>query len=85
MSLDQRSHNIASELVYLALTSSAKETEFAFELKGQKAIVRLELFSNPADAPDRMYVSLNPPGDACKCCDGTGVQTRTSDPPLAAM
>ena len=82
MTADERAQQIESELVYIALTNPGKKTEFAFDFKGQKAIVRLDLSPQPNDAPDRLYVSLDPPGDACKCCDGTGVQERA--PPTAA-
>lgn len=85
MSHDPRSSKIASELAYFLLTNPNEATEFAFEFDGQKAIVRLEAFRNPAGAPDRLYVSLGPPGDKCKCCDGTGLQDRIADPPMAAI
>jgi hypothetical protein len=82
MNADERAQKIASELVYLALINAGKKTEFAFEFKGQKAIVRLDLSPRPNDPPDRLYISLDPPGEACKCCEGTGIQERA--PPKAA-
>ena len=74
---------LASELVYLALTNPGKYRDFAFEFDGQKAIIGLEVFGRPLDAPERTYISLVPPGDKCGCCDGTGVQNRAR--PAAAL
>ena len=77
MTEKQRAQRIASELVYLAINNPGEHSDFAFELQGQKAIVRLEVFRKD-DAPDVKYISLGPPGKKCECCDGTGVQDRGS-------
>ncbi len=68
--------NIASELVYHTLTGDGVDQEYAFEYGGKKAIVRIEVFNDPIQAPDRTYVALNPPGTKCECCKGSGVQKR---------
>jgi hypothetical protein len=85
MTPEKRAEQIASELTYLMLTNPGTFSEFAFDFKGQKAIVRIEALPVGTEAGDKMYVSLDPPGVKCGCCDGTGVQDRKIAPPFAAM
>ncbi|WP_407168189.1 hypothetical protein [Bradyrhizobium sp. ORS 111] len=83
MTPEKRAERIASELTYLMLTNPGKFSEFAFDFKGQKAIVRVEPVG--IEGANKAYISLDPPGETCGCCDGTGVQERKITPPSAAM
>lgn len=85
MTPEKRAERIASELTYLMLTNPGKFSEFAFDLKGQKAIVRVVALPAGTEGADKMYISLDPPGETCGCCDGTGVQDRKIAPPSAAV
>ena len=76
MSNEITPQDIASELVYHALTAKEDNQGYAFEYEGKKAIVRIEVFNESIQAPDRVYIALNPPGTKCACCKGTGVQKR---------
>jgi hypothetical protein len=76
MSDDITPQDIASELVYHTLMGKADDQDYAFEYKGKKAIVRIEILDESVQAPDRVYIALNPPGTKCACCKGTGVQKR---------
>lgn len=85
MTPEKRAERIASELTYLMFTNPGKFNEFAFDFKGKKAIVRIEVLPGGAAGADKAYISLDPPGEKCECCDGTGIQNRETAPPSAAM
>jgi hypothetical protein len=75
---EQRAFNIAQELAYHSLTQADSKLEYNFRLGDKTLVLRMEMGYLPSKDMENMYVSLNPPGEACGCCGGSGKQAATT-------
>jgi hypothetical protein len=75
--LEERVSSIVQELAYHLLTQSNPKLEYGFRLGEKTLLVRMEVGYLLSKDMETMYVSLNPPGEACGCCGGSGKQPAT--------
>lgn len=78
MTNEERALNIAQELAYDALTRGGPRLEYAFRLGNQTLLLQMNIGPLPPKELENMYVSLNPPGENCGCCKGSGKQPATA-------
>jgi hypothetical protein len=72
MTPDERAFNVAKDLAYDALTRSGARRQYEFRHKNVSLVLRMEIAQLPSEEIEALYVSLNPPGENCLCCGGTG-------------
>jgi hypothetical protein len=69
---DQRAFNVAKDLAYDALTRGGARRQYEFRHKSVSLVLRMEIAQVPSKEIENLYVSLNPPGEVCLCCGGSG-------------
>jgi len=76
---EERAMNIAAELAYDILSRPDARSSYRFQMGDRTVEVRLE--TGVVADQDTMYIAVNPPGQICSCCKGSG--KRNVSPPTS--